>query len=136
MARSKRNSGSPADSERPNDRAGRFTQSTVRWINPYLDKGDVSWLDSHDSELPIFVCDFVDAIPETANLSVKYDDRSGRYNAVIIYSADDPTNPGIAVSCRAATRIDALFALAYVVGEKYKWQLPAADQDQPGGRWG
>lgn len=134
MAR-KSKSSVPAQASEGASRRSNPQFSKLRWINPYLDQTDVEWLKANHLDIAVVILDFLDGLPETCNLSAKYDNKTDRWLATVIYSSDDPTYSDTAVSIRGATRSDALYALAYVVVEKYADGLPEGDA-APTGRWG
>lgn len=115
---------------------GRSGFIPVKWVNAYLDETDRQWLGNHVHELASFVVEFVDALPEGYTLSTKFEHTSGKYLASLICSDSGDGNSGYAVSMRGTTRLDSIYALAYVVGEKLKWSLAASDGSGDTGRWG
>lgn len=136
MARNKTSKQQTSDQQRSDNQSRWGTKPKLTWINPRLDASDREWLESHDNELPVVVCDFIDAIPETASLSSKYDADSTRYLSTLIFAPDDPRSPNVAISFRGASRLDSLYALAYLVGEKLAWDFGDTPTDENLGRWG
>lgn len=87
--------------------------STVNWINPQLNDSDVTWLQSNEKDLVSLILEFVDDITETEKISIKYDNHSNRWLAILFAGSGDSRNSGCALSVRGATPFDAFCALAY-----------------------
>lgn len=115
---------------------GRGSFVPVQWVNPYLDNNDKRWLEDNYKQCNELVLEFVDALSETASLSSKYDSRSDRWLASVVFTGDGDPNNGWAVSMRGATRIDSLYALSYVVGVKLGWKVANSSEGTDLGKWG
>lgn len=111
-------------------------RNPVRWVNGYLNKDDIEWLVANDKHINDLVLEFIDALSDAASLSCKYEASSDKYLAAVVFTGDGDPNDGWACSMRGSNRVDALYALAYVVAEKYKWKLGTAGDDTSNGRWG
>lgn len=101
----------------------------VRWVNPQLNSDDIDKLEGAlDSGLE-GVFEMCDRLQTTQSLSVKLDERSGRWNAILFDRSGSENSPVHALSLRAATPFDALIALAYVVIYKLPddWQEAASE---------
>ena len=136
MARSKGKSQDNSSGQRPPSDGGKYSKPRLTWVNPYLDKGDREWLSSHVEQLADVVLEFLDALPDTASVTTKMDDQSGRFLSSLVFSADDARNPSHALSMRGSTRLDSIYALAYVYDVKLKGQLSDDISSEVDGRWG
>lgn len=136
MARSKKDHPNTGSSERSSGNARRQFGNPLTWVNPYLDKDDQQWLLANSDKLPDVVCEFLDGAPETVSISSKVDHQSGRWLASVVCSPDDIANANHAVSMRGSTRLDALYALAYVCDFKLKWEFTDGGSTDAPGRWG
>lgn len=136
MARNGKAEGKSGLGNTSGDKTGRGNFVPVNWVNPYLDASDKQWLTDHVHELAAVVIEFVDALPEGWSLSSKFDYQSSHWLSAVVCNPADGKGLGYACSMRGATRLDSLFALAYVVGEKLKWDLASSATGDDMGRWG
>lgn len=108
---------------------------STRWINPTFNDQDVRWLtDNADNALGV-CAEFYTAMPEGYSIVSKYNFHEDRWHGqCFCNSADDP-NENVAVSVRGATRLDALYALAYAILHKLppEWEGAVSDSNA---RWG
>lgn len=136
MARNGNNSKQEKSSENQTRFSNNFSgKSKLRWVNPYLDTKDIAWLNDNYDKLALIVCEFLDALPEGYTVSSKMDYHSGRFSATCVCENGDLPNNGMALSLRGATRIDALYALAYAHDFKLKG-IWAGAGDSDNARWG
>lgn len=93
-----------------------------RWISTYLDKDDLSWLESQRTNMFSIVFEFLADLPETYNLSSKFDDKTDRWLSTLICADSNDPNDGLALTSRASTRALSLYALAYICVFKLEWR--------------
>lgn len=136
MARNGNSTGKQPASQPTSGKARWGDKSPIKWVNGYLNAADVEWLVAHDKQCADLVLEFIDALPEAATFSCKYESNSDRYLASIVFTGDGDPNDGWGCSMRGATRVDAIYALAYIVAEKYKWSLGTVDERNGNTRWG
>jgi hypothetical protein len=103
------------------------------FIAPYLDQNDKLWLRDNLDNYAHVVCLAMEQFPLHLRLSVKFDNASSRWLAILFDDSGDPKSQGVALSVRGATAIDAVYALAYLHCYKLSggWSLEtdAADTD-------
>lgn len=101
----------------------------LQWINVYLNDADQQWLEDHSSEQFRVVMEFMDALVETDNLSLKHDVQSGRWLAVLFTHSTDGNGTKCGLSMRAGQPGDAVYALAYTVMVKLDGAIVPASVD-------
>lgn len=108
----------------------------LQWVNPYLGDVDKSWLKSNSSDLLAWVGELLDNLSSGESLSTWFDYDAHRYVASV--SCRDPQSPnhGFAISIRGATRLDALYALAYLVRVRFDGAAWNGDTSEDGDPWG
>lgn len=106
------------------------------FITPYLGQDDKQWLRDHYDNLPVIVCNLVEQLASHHRFSLKRDESSGRWLAVLFDDSGEKSEPGTAMSVRGATPIDAIYALAYLHIYRFPegWSSkPLTDDNDP---WG
>lgn len=84
------------------------------FLAPYLDANDKLWLRDNIDNYGSVVCLLLEQCTSTLRLSLKFDDGSSRFLAVLFDDSGDVKQPGTALSVRGATAADAIYALAYL----------------------
>lgn len=108
----------------------------LQWLASSLDTRDKEWLLANRNHGVEYVGEFLETLDESFNLTVKHDDKAGRYNAVLVCTDKEHPAAGCAVSSRAKTAFDAVYSLAYLVLGKWDgdwWEQAGSDVDDP---WG
>lgn len=130
MAKKAVSGGQDAEKEKPPQT--RTRSNSIRWVNAELNQEDVDILESDFNGALERVVGLYEGLQANQRLSVKLDDRSGRWLSILF--DDSPTEGGatVALSLRAATPLDALISLAFVHLVKYAdgWQDIAARTDR------
>lgn len=108
----------------------------VQWVSANPNSADKQWLESNRGDSLAYVGEFLTEVPPSFSLSIKFDDKARRYNAVLLCTDKNHPAANCALSLRARTAFDALYALAYWVGERSVdpwWSGIGDDADDP---WG
>lgn len=106
----------------------------VTFVDGYLDDNDRKWLADNYQDSTTLIVDLIGEIEDYGGISCKYDAKSGKFLA-ILFGGDLPeTNTGFALTSRASTPHDALYALSYkhIVKFSRKWGSAAGSA---GSRW-
>lgn len=108
----------------------------VQWVSANPSAADKAWLlDNRDDSLA-YVGEFLTEIPPSFALSVKFDDNARRYNAVLLCSDKNHPAANCALSLRARTAFDAVYGLAYWVGERSLEPWWSGLEDSSDDPWG
>lgn len=101
----------------------------LRWVNPFLGNDDKRWLQDHMHDRMELILELVEHSAGMGTLSVKLEDKSGRFLASLVCTLADHPGAGCAISVRGATASHALFALAYLVAKApdSQWWLDVTD---------
>lgn len=111
----------------------RIPQGTkLQWVASSLDAGDKEWLRNNANHSLEYVGEFLEDLSPSFTLSVKPEDRSGRYLATLVCTDKEHDGAGCALSSRGSTSFNALYALAYLALGKWPepwWQQAGNDLD-------
>lgn len=106
--------------KRTNDAAGTngggqpsVSGQRLQFVDGYLDKDDLAWLEDHASESDALILDLITESGNYGGMSCKFDEKSGKYLAILFGGGTPEFNSGYALTSRGASPIDALYALAY-----------------------
>ena len=113
--------------------ADSFTR--LQFIDGYLTESDRKWLHDNNADGNSLILDLITGMGDFGGLSCKFDAKSGKWLA-ILFGGDLPeTFTGYALTARAATPDDALYALAYKHFVKFAGGWPTSG-NSPDERWG
>lgn len=115
----------------------RIPQGTnLQWVVSSLDSDDKGWLKDNSNHALEYVGEFLEELTFEFTLSVKREDKSGRYLATLVCTAAEHPGAGCAMSSRGSTAFNSIFALAYLAEVKYTgewWSRAGGGDDDP---WG
>ena len=109
-------------------RGGGYARDII-WVNTTLNNSDIERLDSDMDSAAQTVFDLCEGLQADQTLSLKVDEHSGRWLAILFDRSGAEGHPVCALSLRAATPFDALIALAYVAVVKLpgEWQTTESE---------
>lgn len=99
---------SPADSGKSG-----FSGQRLQFVDGYLDKDDLAWLENNAEGADSLILDLITESGDYGGLSCKFDEKSGKYLAILFGGSTPDFNSGFALTSRGSSPIDALYALAY-----------------------
>lgn len=102
------------------------------FISPYLDKNDKQWLHDNVDNVGSAISLMVEQFNSKHTLSLKRDESSKRWVAILFDHSGAESAPGVALSVRGKNPIAALYALAYLHVYKLSdgWAVPPTDDDE------
>ena len=83
------------------------------FIEGFLNAEDRMWLEAHVGDKLAYVAELLDALEDTYQLKVKFENDTSRYFASLTTVGKNHVNSGCCLVSRGATPTDTLYALAY-----------------------
>lgn len=119
MAKPRNNPNAPVQGQ--SDSRGKANKpfNRITFFDGYLDVSDRQWVADNWDTAPTEIFEFIVWADQYGGISCKFDDRSGKWLA-ILFGGDTPdTGQGSALTARASTPALALFVLAYKARHKF-----------------
>lgn len=103
----------------------------VQWVSANLSGNDKKWLADNRNDSLAYVAEFLAKVDPSFSLSIKFDDKARRYNVVLLCTDKDHPAASCALSLRARTPFDAIYAMAYwtEVRDLEPWWAAISDDD-------
>lgn len=106
----------------------------LNYVDGYLTDEDKKWLDDNYEESGTLILDFLAGLAEYGGFKCNYEERTGKYLAILYGGQTPETNSGYALTHRGSTPYNTIFVLAYkhMVKLKGRW---GGGESPSGGRW-
>lgn len=114
--------GKPSSNSKPKtgDKSGIFPKT--RFINPHFNSVDREKLKTLILEQHFCVAEFLGELAQDYNLSIKFDENSGKWNALLIPCGAGHAHSGFILSVRHSDRLLAVLGLYYAHVHKLNGQ--------------
>lgn len=122
MARPRNTPETPVSGQSNSSRQKGQFANRITFYDGYLDASDRQWIQDNWDAAPKLIFELINHAEEYGGLSCKFDERSGKWLAILFGGGTPETGAGFALTARASTATLALFVLGYKALHKFTQQ--------------